>query len=71
MRKCIRCNRRVILGDLCRLCELEFKKRVQKLRVNFKKEYTKRDQLERILETIPGGSATHAEIMELAKKLGE
>lgn len=64
MRKCVRCNRVVVLGDLCRLCEFEFRQKVKKMRVEFKKEFTKRDQLERFTRLNP-------EIMEELRELGK
>lgn len=66
MRKCIRCNRGVILGDLCRRCEFEFKMKVKRMRVQFKKEFTKRDRLERLFEESP---VTLKQLQELDRKL--
>ena len=66
MRKCIRCNRFVLLSDLCRRCEFEFRQRVKKMREVFKKEFSKRDKLERVIEENP---VTHKQLMELAKRL--
>lgn len=66
MRKCIRCNRFAILGDLCRRCEFEFKRKVKKMKVQFRKQFTKRDQLERVIEENP---VSHEQLMELARKL--
>jgi len=36
------------------------------MRVQFKKQFTKRDQLERVIEENP---VTHEKLMELARKL--
>ncbi len=67
MKKCIRCNRSVIFGKVCRLCELEFKQKVKVIREVFLREFTKRDKLERVIEQNP---ATHEQLKELAKRLG-
>jgi hypothetical protein len=56
----------VIFGELCRRCEFEFRRRVRILKEVFKKEFTKRDKLERLIEENP---VTHEQLMELSRRL--
>ena len=53
MRKCIRCNRSVIIAKLCRRCEFEFRQKVKQLREDFSKQFTKSDRLDRFARLNP------------------
>lgn len=66
MRKCIRCNRFLIFGDLCRRCEFEFRQKVKVAREVFKQEFTKRDRLDRFESLNPKALK---ELRKVAKEL--
>jgi len=38
MRRCVRCNAPIVLGDLCATCEHEYKRRAADLLADFKRE---------------------------------